>query len=74
MLSRKFVRKRNPAVGWAVPTKSLHPQWWARPILRSFAVCLAATPTDLVSVEEMTVHYATVMVELNPTELVSVES
>ena len=40
----------------------------------SFAVRLAAPPTDLVSVEEVIVHYDTVIVELNPTELVSVES
>ena len=33
-----------------------------------------APPTDLVSVEEVIVHYDTVIVELNPTELVSVES
>ena len=40
----------------------------------SFAVFLAAPPTDLVSVEEVIVHYATVIVQPNPTELVSVES
>ena len=40
----------------------------------NFAVRLAAPPTDLVSVEEVIVHYDTVIVELNPTELVSVES
>ena len=40
----------------------------------NFAVRLAAPPTDLVSVEEVIVHYDTVIVELNPAELVSVES
>ena len=40
----------------------------------NFAVRPAAPPTDLVSVEEVIVHYDTVTIELSPTELVSVES
>ena len=27
MLSRKFMRKRSPAVGWAVPTEPRHCAW-----------------------------------------------
>ena len=44
------------------------------PPKNSLAVRLAAPPTDLVSVEEVIVHYDTGLVELDPTELVSVES
>ena len=40
----------------------------------NFAVRPAAPPTDLVSVEEVIVHYDAVIVELYPAELVSVEA
>ena len=40
----------------------------------NFATCAAANPTDLVSVAQVILHYATAIVELDPAELASVES